>query len=43
MHIFLLSFDIDQININHMNYHKPIKPTINIMFVFIQIAINWMS
>ena len=24
-----------------MNYHKPIKFTISIIFVFIQITINW--
>ena len=39
----LLEGGVDQININHMNYHKTINPTINIMFVFIQITINWMS
>ena len=38
---FLLRFDIHQVNINHINYHKPINFTINIIFVFIQITINW--
>ena len=38
---FLLRFDIHQVNINHINYHKPIKFTINFIFVFIQITINW--
>ena len=33
---FLLRFDIHQVNITHINYHQPIKFTINIIFVFIQ-------
>ena len=36
-HFYLLRFDIHQVNINH----KPVKFTINIIFVFIQITINW--